>query len=334
MVKYIIKRLLLLIPVILGVSILVFLVMHLFTTDPAATILGQHAKQDQIQALREQLGLNKPIYVQYWDFLRGVLHANLGDSLMTKTSVWNEVMARFPATIELALAAIIFASIFGVFMGVISAIKQNSIIDYICMVISLLGVSMPVFWLGLIFILVFAVQLNWLPVSGRIDIGLEPIKITGLYLFDSLATGNMDSFFSALKHLILPAIALGSIPTAIIARMTRSTMLEVVKQDYVRTARAKGLLERPVIFGHALKNALIPIITVIGLQLGSLLSGAVLTETVFSWPGVGKYVVDAILVTDYPVVQGAVMMLAVVFVLVNLIVDIIYAFVDPRIKYS
>jgi len=334
MAKYIIKRLLLLIPVLIGVSLLVFVVMHMFTTDPAATILGQHAKQDQILALREQLGLNKPIYVQYWNFLVGIFHGNLGDSLMTKTPVWNEIKARFPATIELALAAVIFASIFGVIMGVISAIKQNSVVDYICMVVSLLGVSMPIFWLGLIFILVFSVQLHWLPVAGRIDIGLEPIKITGLYLIDSLATGNMDAFFSALKHLILPAVALGSTSTAIIARMTRSTMLEVVRQDYIRTARAKGLLERPIIFGHALKNALIPIVTVIGLQLGSLLGGAVLTETVFSWPGVGKYVVEAILASDYPVVQGSVMMMAVIFVLVNLIVDIIYAFIDPRIKYS
>ncbi|MGH4052679.1 MAG: ABC transporter permease [Clostridium sp.] len=334
MVKYIIKRLLLLIPVIIGVSVLVFLVMHMFTTDPASIILGQHAKQDQIAALREQLGLNKPIYIQYWDFLRGILHGDLGDSLMTKTPVWDEIMARFPATIELALAAVIFASILGVFMGVISAIKQNSVIDYICMVISLLGVSMPIFWLGLIFILVFAVQLQWLSVSGRIDIGLEPIKVTGLYLIDSLVTGNMPAFYSTIRHLIMPAVALGSASTAIIARMTRSTMLEVVRQDYIRTARAKGLLERPIIFGHALKNALIPIITVIGLQLGTLLGGAVLTETVFSWPGVGKYVVDAILVTDYPVVQGTVMIMAVIFVLVNLVVDIIYAVIDPRIKYS
>lgn len=334
MVKYIIKRLLLLIPVLIGVSILAFFVMHMFTTDPAATILGQHATQDQIQALREQLGLNKPIYVQYWDFFKGMLHGNLGDSLMTKTPVLKEILARFPATIELALTAVILASIFGIFMGIVSAIKQNSIIDYICMVISLLGVSMPIFWLGLIFILFFAVQLHLLPASGRIDIGLEPARITGMYLLDSLITGNMPAFFSSLKHIMLPAIALGSTSTAIIARMTRSTMLEVVRQDYIRTARAKGLLEKPVILGHAFKNALIPVITVIGLQLGSLLGGAVLTETVFSWPGVGKYAVDAILASDYPVVQGTVMMMAVIFVLVNLIVDIIYAFIDPRIKYS
>ena len=198
MIKYIIKRLLLLIPVVLGVSMLVFFVMHLFTTDPAALILGQHAKQDQIQALREQLGLNKPILIQYLDFLKGILQGNLGDSLFTKTPVWKEVMSRFPATIELALAAIIFASILGVIMGVISAIKQNSFIDYICMVISLLGVSMPIFWLGLIFILIFSVQLHWLPVSGRIDIGLEPVKVTGLYLIDSLISGDMDAFFSSL----------------------------------------------------------------------------------------------------------------------------------------
>lgn len=334
MVKYIIKRLLLLVPVILGVSILVFFVMHMFTTDPAALILGQHATQDQIHALRKQLGLNNPIYIQYLDFLKGLLHGNLGDSLMSKTSVWSEIMSRFPATIELALTSILIASIMGILMGVISAIKQNSILDYISMVVSLLGVSMPIFWLGLILILIFAVQLHWLPVSGRIDIGFEPTKITGLYLLDSLITGNMVAFKSSLLHLILPAVALGSYSTAIIARMTRSTMLEVVRQDYIRTARAKGIGENVVVLRHALKNALIPIITVIGLQLGSLLGGAVLTETVFSWPGVGKYTVDAILATDYPVVQGAVMMMAVIFVLVNLIVDIVYAFIDPRIKYS
>ena len=334
MVKYIIKRLLLLIPVILGVSILVFFVMHMFTTDPAALILGQHATQDQIEALRKQLGLNNPIYVQYWDFLKGILQGNFGNSLMSKAPVWDEIMARFPATIELAFTSILIASVMGILMGVISAIKQNSIIDYISMVISLLGVSMPIFWLGLILILVFSVQLHWLPVSGRIDIGFEPTKITGLYLLDSLLTGNMVAFKSAFMHLILPALALGSYSTAIIARMTRSTMLEVVRQDYIRTARAKGISETPVILKHALKNALIPIITVIGLQLGSLLGGAVLTETVFSWPGVGKYTVDAILSTDYPVVQGSVMMMAVIFVLVNLVVDIVYAFIDPRIKYS
>lgn len=334
MLKYILKRLLLLIPVLVGVSILVFLVMHVFTADPAANILGQHATQEQMARLREQLGFNKPLYVQYWDFLKGAFTGNFGDSLITKTSVWSEVMARFPATVELALFSIVLASIFGILMGVISAVKQNTVVDYATMVAALAGVSMPIFWLGLLLILLFSVTLHWLPVSGRIDIGMEPVKVTGLYILDSIITGNMPALKSSITHIILPGVALASYSTAIIARMTRSTMLEIVKQDYIRTARSKGLFENTVILSHALKNAMIPIITVIGLQLGSLLGGAVLTETVFSWPGVGKYVVDAILKSDYPVVQGSVLILAAVFVMVNLIVDLIYAVLDPRIKYS
>lgn len=334
MLKYILKRLLLLIPVLVGVSILVFLVMHVFTADPAANILGQHATQEQMARLREQLGFNKPLYVQYWDFLKGALTGNFGDSLITKTSVWSEVMARFPATVELALFSIVLASVFGILMGVISAVKQNTVVDYATMVTALAGVSMPIFWLGLLLILLFSVTLHWLPVSGRIDIGMEPAKVTGLYILDSIITGNMAALKSSITHIILPGVALASYSTAIIARMTRSTMLEIVKQDYIRTARSKGLFENTVILSHALKNAMIPIITVIGLQLGSLLGGAVLTETVFSWPGVGKYVVDAILKSDYPVVQGSVLILAAVFVMVNLIVDLIYAVLDPRIKYS
>lgn len=313
---------------------MVFAVMHLFTADPAALILGQHATTDQIAKLRNDLGLNKPIYIQYWDFLNGILHGNLGDSLITKVPVAKEIMARFPATIELAIAAIILASVFGVIIGVISAVKQNSIVDYICMIFSLIGVSMPIFWLGLVLIVMFSVQFHLLPVAGRIQIGLEPQHITGLYILDSLLTGNMEALKSSLQHIILPAVALGSYSMAIIARMTRSTMLETVKQDFVRTARAKGIFEKWVILRHALRNALIPIVTVIGLQLGSLLGGAVLTETVFSWPGVGSYTVDSILKSDYPVVQGSVMMLAIVFVLVNLFVDLLYAVLDPRIKYS
>lgn len=334
MLKYIFKRIALLIPVLIGVSIMVFVVMHIFTSDPASIILGQHATADQIAKLRQTLGLNDPLYMQYWHFLKDALGGNLGDSLITKTSVSKELLSRFPATIELALAAIILASIFGIVIGVISAVKQNSIADYLSMVAALLGVSMPIFWLGLILIVIFAVQLRWLPVSGRIQIGLEPDHVTGLYLIDSLVTGNMTAFMDALKHIALPAIALASYSTAIIARMTRSTMLEIISQDYIRTARAKGLFEGAVVIIHALKNAMIPIITVIGLQLGSLLGGAVLTETVFAWPGVGSFTVEAIMKSDYPIVQGAVLMMATVFVLVNLIVDILYAYLDPRIKYS
>ncbi len=324
----------LLIPVVIGVSLLVFVVMHVFTTDPASIILGQHATTEQVEKLREQLGLNKPIYVQYWECIKSLMQGDLGNSLITKTSVTKELLTRFPATIELAVVAIIFASVTGITMGIISAVKQNSILDYLSMVISLLGVSMPIFWLGLMLIVFFSVQLHWLPVSGRITIGMEPQHITGFYIFDSIITGNTDALVSSLKHIILPAVALVSYSTAIIARMTRSTMLEIIEQDYIRTARAKGIFEKAVILSHALRNALIPIATVIGLQLGSLLGGAVLTETVFSWPGIGSYTIDSILKADYPVVQGAVMMMAVIFVLVNLFVDILYGFLDPRIKYS
>lgn len=334
MAKYIIKRLVMLIPVILGVSIMVFIVMHVLASDPTSIILGQHATTEQVERLREELGLNQPLYIQYFNFLKGILNGNLGNSLITKTSVTSEIASRFPATLELALVSIILASIFGILIGVISAVKQNTIIDYVGTVVSLLGVSMPIFWLGLMLIILFSVKLGWLPVAGRIQIGIEPEHITGLYLLDSLISGNMEAFKSSLSHIILPSVALASYSTAIIARMTRSTMLEVIRQDYVRTARAKGIFERVVILSHALRNALIPIVTVIGLQLGSLLGGAVLTETVFSWPGVGSYTIDAILKSDYPVVQGAVMMLAIIFVLVNLIVDLLYAQLDPRIKYS
>ncbi|MCY6369775.1 ABC transporter permease [Clostridium ganghwense] len=334
MIKYTIKRLLMLIPVLFGVSIMVFLVMHVFTNDPTSIILGQHATTEQIAKLREELGLNQPLYIQYFDFLKGIVHGDLGNSLITKTSVVKELGSRFPATVELALVSIILASIFGILIGVISAVKQNTVVDYISMIVSLLGVSMPIFWLGLMLIVLFSVKLGILPVAGRIQIGMEPQHITGLYLLDSLLTGNMEAFKDALSHIILPAIALASYSTAIITRMTRSTMLEVIRQDYVRTARAKGIFEKTVILSHALRNALIPIITVIGLQLGSLLGGAVLTESVFSWPGVGSYTVDAILKSDYPVVQGSVMMLAIIFVVVNLLVDLLYAQLDPRIKYS
>lgn len=334
MFKYFIKRLLLLVPVVLGVSILVFVIMHVLTSDPTSIILGQHASEDQIAALRQQLGLNDPLYIQYWDFLKGILQGNFGNSLITKSSVAKEIFTRFPATIELAIVSIIVASIVGVTLGVLSAVKQNSIIDYLCMGGSLIGVSMPIFWLGLILIVVFSVGLHILPVSGRATIGMEPVRITGLYLIDSLMRGNMTAFWDSLKHLVLPVAALASYSTAIIARMTRSAMLEVLGQDYIRTARSKGLAENIIIKSHGLRNALIPVTTVIGLQLGSLLGGAVLTETVFSWPGIGSYTIDAILKSDYPVVQGAVMIMAVVFVLVNLFVDLLYAYIDPRIKFS
>ncbi|MFZ5642063.1 MAG: ABC transporter permease [Bacillota bacterium] len=334
MYKYIAKRLLLLIPVLFGVSLFVFLVLHLFTADPASMMLGQHATAERVEALREQLGLNDPLYVQFWRFLTDMAQGNFGRSLMTRAPVMDEILARFPATIELALAAILIASVVGITVGVISAVKQYSIFDYLSMIGALLGVSMPIFWLGLMLIILFSVTLGWLPVSGRTAIGFEPETITNFYIIDSIITGNWDALISALRHLALPAIALASYSTAIIARMTRSTMLEVVRQDYIRTARAKGLGERVVVYKHALRNALIPVITVIGLQMGSLLGGAVLTETVFSWPGIGSLLISAILAGDYPIVQGTVIIIASTYVIVNLVVDVLYAFLDPRIHYS
>ncbi|WP_425059300.1 Dipeptide transport system permease protein DppB [Sporomusa carbonis] len=334
MAKYIVRRLLLLIPVLFGVSLATFVVMHLFTTDPAEIILGQHATTDRVEALREELGLNKPIYIQFADYLAKAAHGDLGTSVITKTSITDELVKRFPATVELALAAILIASVFGIILGVISAVKQNSLFDYGSMVAALMGVSMPIFWLGLMMIIVFSVTLGWLPSSGRISIGMAPETITGMYIVDALITGDMGALRDAVSHLIMPAAALGSYSTAIIARMTRATMLETIRQDYIRTARAKGLREQVVIIKHALRNALIPIVTVIGLQMGSLLGGAVLTETVFSWPGIGSYVVEGILASDYPRVQGAVLLIGTIFVLVNLIVDILYSYLDPRIQHS
>jgi len=333
LITYIIRRLLLLIPVLFGVSLATFVVMHLFTTDPAEIILGQHATVERAAALREEMGLNKPIYIQFGDYLSGALQGDLGKSVITKSSISEELIKRFPATVELAFAAIFIATVLGITLGTISAVKQNSILDYGTMVAALMGVSMPIFWLGLMMIIIFSVTLGWLPSSGRIAIGMQPDSITGLYILDSLLTGNMESLWDAFQHLIMPAMALGSYSTAIIARMTRATMLETIRQDYIRTARAKGLSETVVIIKHGLRNALIPVVTVIGLQVGSLLGGAVLTETVFSWPGIGSYVVEGVMASDYPRVQGAVLLIGTIFVMVNLMVDVLYSYLDPRIKH-
>ena len=323
-----------LIPVLIGVSIIVFLIMRVFSPDPAPIVLGQHATQETVDAWREANGLNDPIIVQYFNFLKGAVTGDFGTSYYTKAPVTKEIMARFPATIELALVAIVIASLFGILIGVISAVKKNSIFDSFGMIIALVGVSMPIFWLGILLIILFSGILHWLPSTGRINPLLQPGHVTGLYLIDSLAAGDFEAFKDALRHLILPASALAMYSMAIITRMTRSSMLETLQKDFIRTARAKGIGESKVIYKHALRNGLIPIVTVIGLQLGSLLGGAVLTETVFSWPGIGAYTVTCILKSDFPVVQGVVMLIATIFVLMNLLVDIIYNFLDPRIKYA
>ena len=331
---YIIKRLIQLIPVIIGVTIIAFSLIQLAPGDPARTMLGQHATQQELNEIREKYGLDEPIYVQYAIWLNGVLHGDLGRSILTKELVVIEITERFPNTIELAVAAMIFAIIIGGLAGIISATKQYSITDYTVMGIALFGISMPVFWLGIMLMLIFGVILGWLPIGGRIDLIIPFQRVTGFMVLDSIITGNFKALISILKHLILPAIALGTIPMAIIARVTRSSMLEVLRQDFIRTERAKGLSERVVIYKHALRNAMVPVVTVIGLNFGLLLSGAILTETVFSWPGLGRLVVNAVYQRDYPLVVGCILIFAIVFVIVNLITDILYTFIDPRIKYE
>ena len=334
MSKYIIKRIAQSVLVLLGVSIIVFLIMRVFSADPAPVVLGEHATAESVAAWRDSNGLNDPIVVQYFNFLTGALHGDLGTSYYTHTAVSDEIASRFPATIELALVAIVIASVLGIALGVVSATHKGKPIDGISMVLALIGVSMPIFWLGILLIILFAGVLHVLPSTGRIDPLLQPVGGTGFYIIDTLFSGDFEALGNALQHIILPAVALSMYSMAIITRMTRSSMLDTLNEDYVRTARAKGLRERKVTKHHALRNAMLPVTTVIGLQLGSLLGGAMLTETVFAWPGIGKYTVECILKSDFPVVQGVVLLIGVIFVVINLVVDIIYAFLDPRIKYT
>lgn len=304
MYKYILKRLVLLIPVMLGVTLLVFTIMYLTPGDPAQLILGESATKEAVAALREKMGLNDPFFMQYFRFVKNALVGDFGRSYTTGREVFAEIFARFPNTVVLAVLGIFISILIGIPVGIISATRQYSLTDSFSMVLALLGVSMPVFWLGLMLILLFSVKLGIFP------------------------SGGFDGF----KSVILPSVALGVGSAAIVTRMTRSSMLEVIRQDYIRTARAKGVAEKVVINKHALKNALIPIITVVGLQFGGLLGGAVLTESVFSWSGVGRLMVDAIRQKDTPTVLASVVFLAVVYSVVNLLVDLLYAFVDPRIK--
>ena len=331
---YIIKRLIQLIPVILGVSIIAFSLIHLAPGDPARTLLGQHATQKELNEIREKYGLDEPLHIQYGIWLYGVLHGDLVRSIITKAKVVDELADRFPNTIELTIAAMLFAIVVGGIAGVISASRQYSATDYTVMGIALFGISMPVFWLGIMLMLIFGVILGWLPIGGRIDLLIPFHRVTGFMVFDSIITGNFQALISTLRHLILPAIALGTIPMAIIARVTRSSMLEVLRQDFIRTERAKGLSERVVIYKHAVRNAMVPVVTVIGLNFGLLLAGAILTETVFSWPGVGRLVVEAVYERDYPLVIGCILIFSIIFVIVNLLTDIMYTYIDPRIHYE
>ncbi|MBE9913358.1 ABC transporter permease [Paenibacillus donghaensis] len=332
--SYILKRLLILVPVLIGMTIIVFSIIHAIPGDPAETILGQKATEQSKEALREQLGLNKPWLQQYFTYLGDLVQGDLGKSIKTKEPIMKEILPYLAATLELTIASMLFATFVGINAGIISAWKQNSWFDYIVMIIALIGVSMPIFWLGLMEQWIFSIKLHWLPSIGRFD-QRDPVEaVTNLYVIDAMIAGRWDQLWTVMKHLVLPSIALGTIPMAVIARMTRSSMLEVMKSDYVRTAKAKGLSQFFVVYKHALKNALIPVLTVIGLQTGSLLGGAVLTETIFAWPGVGRYIFEAISSRDYPVIQSGILIVAILFIVINLIVDLLYTLIDPRIQYK
>ena len=335
---YIIRRILLLIPVLLGITVLSFTISHLIPGDPAALSLGPHAHADQIQAYRHELGLDRPLYVQYWIYLKDLAHGDLGTSLTTHRPVAADLKEYFPATFELTLIALLITVLMGLPLGVLSAVKKDKPVDHVSRVFSLTGVSMPIFWLGLLLQMVFAYRLGWLPMNGRVDtfiLAAHPLHtITGFYILDSLLTGNWPVLGSSLLHVLLPAITLSYASLAVVTRMVRSSMLEVMEQDYVRTARAKGIHEQLVVYKHALKNALIPAITVIGLTFGMLLGGAFLTETIFSWPGMGRYAVGTITSLDFPAIMGVTLIAATAYVTANLIVDVVYALVDARIRYN
>jgi peptide/nickel transport system permease protein len=334
MQKHLLKRLLFLIPTLLGVSIFVFSMIHLIPGDPAIAMLGEHASPKALASLRARLGLNKPLYVQFGKFLEGIATFNLGRSIQTNEPAFKEVFLRFPATIELAISAMILAILGGLTLGMLAAAYPNSWIDYLSAGLSLFGLSIPIFWLGLLFILLFAVHWHLFPFSGRIFVGYVIPTPTHFYLIDSLLTGRWVIIRNVWGHLFLPALTLSTIPLAIIARTARGSLLEVLNQEYIRVALAKGLSYWKVLWRHALKNALIPVITVTGLEFGYLLGGAILTETIFGWPGLGRLVVEAVKARDYPVVQASVLVIAFTFVMVNSLTDLLYAWVDPRIHYE
>jgi peptide/nickel transport system permease protein len=335
MLRFVVRRLMLLVPILIGLSILVFLYLRALPGSPAYALLGDRATPEAVAQINREYGLDKPLHVQYWRYSKRILlNGDLGESSRSRQPVTEELKRRFPATIELAVAAMIFSVAFGIPLGFIAAKRYGTFIDHASLFASLIGISIPIFFLAIILKYVFAVRLGWLPSVGRADVLIDLEHPTNFYVLDAVVTGNWQAFTDTLKHLVLPAAALGSIPLAIVARITRAAVLDVQNEDYVRTARAKGLAPRIVDRRHILRNALLPISTIIGLQVGLLLSGAVLTEKVFAWPGIGSWLVDAIKDRDYPVLQGGILFLAVIFVLVNLIVDVTYAVINPRIRLS
>ena len=335
MLNFFLSRILTFIPTFIGVTLISFSFIRVLPGDPIIVMAGERGMDAARYAeLQEQFGFNRPILVQYWEYLRGVMHGDLGVSFVTKKPVFDEFFALFPATLELATCAIIFAILLGIPAGVIAAINRGKFFDRALMSTALIGYSMPIFWWALLMIIVFSGMLGWTPVSGRISLMFFFPNVTGFMLIDSLLSGQKGAFGSAVSHLILPTIVLGTIPLAVIARQTRSAMLEVLSEDYIRTARAKGLPPARVTIIHALRNAMIPVNTVIGLLVGTLLAGAILTETIFSWPGIGKWMVDSIYRRDYPVVQGGLLLIAVMVMIVNLTVDMLYGLINPKIRKS
>jgi len=335
MLRFIASRLLVLLPTFIGVTIIAFLFIRLLPGDPIELLAGERGITPARHAeLMKQMGFDLPIWRQYLTFLGNVVQGDLGNSIVTRKPVFEEFFTLFPATLELSICAIIFAVMVGLPLGIIAAVRRGSVFDHTVMTAALAGYSMPIFWWGLLLIIVFSGVLGWTPVSGRISLLYFFDNVTGFMLIDSLLSGQKGAFTSAVQHLILPTIVLGTIPLAVIARQTRSAMLEVLGEDYVRTAKAKGLAPSRVIGLHALRNALIPVITTIGLQVGVLLAGAILTETIFSWPGIGKWMVDSISRRDYPSVQGGLLLIAAIVMVVNLTVDILYGLINPRIRYK
>ncbi|MCV3243177.1 ABC transporter permease subunit [Mesorhizobium sp. ZC-5] len=334
MFRFLLGRIAVLIPTFIGVSIIAFSFIRMLPGDPVALLSGERVMSAERHAeISHQLGFDRPIVIQYLDYLWGVLRGDFGTSISTKSPVLDQFFQLFPATLELSLCAIIFAVVIGIPAGVFAAIKRGSFFDQLTMGTALIGFSMPIFWWGLLLIILFSGVLQWTPVSGRISLMYFFPNVTGFMLIDSLISGEPGAFKSAVSHLILPTIVLGTIPLAVIARQTRSAMLEVLSEDYVRTARAKGLSTLRVVGVHALRNAMIPVITTIGLQVGVMLAGAILTETIFSWPGIGKWMVDSVFRRDYPVIQGGLLIIAGLIMLVNLIVDLLYGLVNPRIRH-
>jgi len=333
MLRFLLTKVSLLIPTFFGVTLLTFAMIRLIPGDPIELLVGERGIDPARHArLRAELGLDRPILEQYGIYIADVLQGDLGKSIVTRRPVLDEFLTLFPATIELSLCAILFALVVGLPVGILAGVRRGTVWDHSVMGVSLTGYSMPIFWWGLLLILLFSVNLQWTPVSGRISLVYFFEPVTGFMLIDSLLSGQPGAFKSTARHLILPALVLGTIPLAVIARMTRSAMLEVLGEDYIRTARAKGLPPLRVIGLHALRNALIPVVTVIGLQVGVLLGGAILTETIFSWPGIGKWLIDSIGRRDYPSLQGGILLVAMVVMTVNLIVDLLYGLINPRIR--